>query len=172
MLVNELKDLVSYSINLGALDKHMAETVVHDALLKFRDNPKFIKTSVYYLTKEKRREQLKIQARQHNYPVEEAHHYIQNQEDHRRFLDNITDKTYVISERERSQRQLISDLISDTDELTTAIVRTWLSSENPTLSSVGRALNINHNTVNRRLKKLAENFNGDKYGSIFDYFTA
>lgn len=157
----EIKNLVSYSLNLGALDEHMAATVVHDAILKYQGNLKLIRTSVYFLTKEYRREQFKIYNRQHDNP-----------DDHQQYLENLVDHSYVDAEKERDQRQLISSLISNADELTTAIVRTWLTSDKPTLTSVGRDLGINHNTVRRKLRRLAENFSEEIHGNLFEYLSA
>lgn len=172
MTAEEIKDLVNFSIKMGAIDQHMAETVVHDAIIEFKDRPELIKSRVYYQTKEHRRTYFRRQQRHYTEPIEEVHQLMQDSTEYRNHLEKIIDDSYVATEIERDQRQLISSLISNADELTTAIVRTWLSTDKPTLTSVGRVLNINHNAVNRRLKKLAENFNEDKYGSIFDYFTA
>lgn len=172
MTKEQLNNLVNFSIKMGAIDRHMAETVVHDAMIEFKDRPELIKSRVYFQTKEHRRTHFRRQQRHYSEPIEEIHQLMQDSDAYKDQLEKIIDESYVATEIEQDQRQLITSLISNADELTTAIVRTWLSTDKPTLTSVGRVLNINHNTVRRRLRRLAKNFDADLHGNVFDYFSA
>lgn len=169
----DIEKLIQYAINNGVNDRHSAESIVHDAILKFQEEaPELIKSRIFYDTKEYRRNMFKQRARQYDDPIEEIHSRIVDREDHEDHTNDIGINPYVELENRLNQRQLINDLLSNSDELTTAIVRTWLSTDKPTLSSVGRILGINHNTVSRKLKRLASNFNVDNHGNLLDYFSA
>jgi DNA-directed RNA polymerase specialized sigma24 family protein len=70
------------------------------------------------------------------------------------------DDEYLRKQTEADQRQLIGSLIDPgkvNDAMTTAIVKAFLSSDNPTPTAIGKKLGVHHSTVIRKLNRLARN---------------
>jgi DNA-directed RNA polymerase specialized sigma24 family protein len=78
----------------------------------------------------------------------------------------------IIAKEKADNRQVISSILSDADERTTAIVQTFLASPKPTPTSVGNEMNLHHSVVIRSIKRLAANFDTNKYGDYRDYLLA
>jgi hypothetical protein len=70
------------------------------------------------------------------------------------------DDEYLLKQTEADQRQLIGSLIDPgkvNDAMTTAIVKAFLASDNPTPTAIGKKLGVHHSTVIRKLNRLARN---------------
>ncbi|EOO67482.1 hypothetical protein IKE_02609 [Bacillus cereus VD196] len=84
---------------------------------------------------------------------------------------------HVIKKKKADQRELI-DFLTDpdkvNDETTTAIVESFLSSENktPTPTAIGKMLGLHHSTVIRKIERLAKRFDERQFGSYQDYLLA
>jgi hypothetical protein len=67
---------------------------------------------------------------------------------------------FIRKQTEADQRQLIGSLIDPgkvNDAMTTAIVKAFLASDNPTPTAIGKKLGVHHSTVIRKLNRLARN---------------
>lgn len=60
-----------------------------------------------------------------------------------------------------NQRQLIIDLLKETDSITTAIVKEYLTDDNPRPTTIGKRLGLHHQTVRRKLNALAKNYHNE-----------
>ncbi|WP_202822655.1 sigma-70 family RNA polymerase sigma factor [Bacillus cereus] len=91
--------------------------------------------------------------------------------------DDFDLEEYVIKKKEADQRELI-DFLADpeqvNDETTTAIVESFLSSENktPTPTAIGKMLGLHHSTVIRKIERLAKRFDERQFGNYRDYLLA
>ncbi|WP_088322564.1 MarR family transcriptional regulator [Bacillus cereus] len=91
--------------------------------------------------------------------------------------DDFDLEEHVTKKKEADQRKLI-DFLSDpaevNDETTTAIVESFLSSENktPTPTAIGKMLGLHHSTVIRKIERLAKRFDERQFGSYQDYLLA
>lgn len=91
--------------------------------------------------------------------------------------DEFDLEEHVIKKKEADQRELI-DFLADpeqvNDETTTAIVESFLSSENttPTPTAIGKMLGLHHSTVIRKIERLAKRFDERQFGSYQDYLLA
>ncbi|HDR7310320.1 TPA: sigma-70 family RNA polymerase sigma factor [Bacillus cytotoxicus] len=91
--------------------------------------------------------------------------------------DEFDIEEHVIKKKEADQRELI-DFLTDpgevNDETTTAIVESFLSSENktPTPTAIGKMLGLHHSTVIRKLERLAKRFDERQFGDYQDYLLA
>ncbi|PGO61783.1 MarR family transcriptional regulator [Bacillus cereus] len=91
--------------------------------------------------------------------------------------DEFDLEEHVIKKKEADQRELI-DFLTDpgqvNDETTTAIVESFLSSENktPTPTAIGKMLGLHHSTVIRKIERLAKRFDERQFGSYQDYLLA
>lgn len=83
-----------------------------------------------------------------------------------------TPEKLQFKKKRADQRQLISSLLEKSDGSTKAIVETFLVSERPTPTAIGKALGIHHMTVIRKLEKLAGNFDSKQFGDYRDYLFA
>ncbi|MFC7799203.1 hypothetical protein ACFTRE_14570 [Bacillus subtilis] len=83
-----------------------------------------------------------------------------------------TPEKLQFKKKRADQRQLISSLLEKSDESTKAIVETFLVSERPTPTAIGKMLGIHHMTVIRKLEKLAGNFDSKQFGDYRDYLVA
>lgn len=159
-------DLVSYAIKKGVTDRHEAETIAHNTLMK--ESAKGVEFSEvrfrsldYHKRKAREAERfvsLETPESTDDTPLVEILEY-----------DNENE---IVAAQKDSQRQLIKDLVSGSDERTIEIVRTWLDSDKPNITSIGKQLGMNHRTVARCLQRLAKNFDQEKYGDITEYLTS
>ncbi|MGQ0416339.1 sigma-70 family RNA polymerase sigma factor, partial [Bacillus sp. HC-TM] len=91
--------------------------------------------------------------------------------------DDFDLEEHVIKKKEADQRELI-DFLADpeqvNDETTTAIVESFLSSENktPTPTAIGKMLGLHHSTVIRKIERLAKRFDERQFGNYRDYLLA
>ena len=97
-----------------------------------------------------------------------------NTEDYRiGFLEKIQDPRDFVDEffrkNERDQRQLISFLTdpSKVDAETTAIVSNF--HRHKSITALGKALGLHHQTVKRKLRKLSRNYDPNIFGNYRDY---
>ncbi len=86
--------------------------------------------------------------------------------------DEFNLEEHVITKKEADQRQLIDFLLSEGDEITKAIVKTFLNHPKPTPTAIGRELGIHHSTIIRKLERLAGKFDYKQYGDYRDYLLA
>jgi hypothetical protein len=91
-------------------------------------------------------------------------------------IENIADDEAVediaFAKRKADQRRLIDSLLSDSDELTTAIVNAFLEHPKPTPTAIGKQLGIHHSTIIRKLERLAGKFDSKKHGDYRDFLVA
>lgn len=94
-------------------------------------------------------------------------------------FDNIEDdfklEDQVIKKKEADQRQLIDFLVDPDkviDETTTTIVETFLVSDKPTPTTIGKKLGLHHSTVIRKLGRLAKRYDEKQFGNYQDYLLA
>lgn len=153
----------NYIVGLGVRDRHEARTIAHDALL-YDNKPSYQFTYARSKAYDYHRARSSYEKR-HLLLVDDT-------SEENRYLreELLTDKTSRVSEVAQDQRQLIQALTSDSDETTTAIVETWLSSDKPTYTNVGKKLGINHTSVKRKLVKLSEKFDKSIHGELHEYF--
>ncbi|MED4172612.1 hypothetical protein P4631_09205 [Halalkalibacterium halodurans] len=85
---------------------------------------------------------------------------------------DVVHENYVRESKRSDQRQLIDDLLEHADAQTTAIVRAWLDSDRPTLTSIGSQLGLHHETVRRKLAKLARYYDEASFGDYREYLSA
>ncbi|PGY64378.1 sigma-70 family RNA polymerase sigma factor [Bacillus cereus] len=91
--------------------------------------------------------------------------------------DDFDLEEHVIKKKEVDQRELI-DFLADpeqvNDETTTAIVESFLSSENktPTPTAIGKMLGLHHSTVIRKIERLAKRFDERRFGNYQGYLLA
>lgn len=91
--------------------------------------------------------------------------------------DDFDLEEHVIKKKKADQRELI-DFLTDpdkvNDETTTAIVESFLSSENktPTPTAIGKMLGLHHSTVIRKIERLAKRFDERQFGNYRDYLLA
>jgi len=69
--------------------------------------------------------------------------------------------------RKRDQRQLISFLIADVDDLTQRIVEHFPNYES--ITALGKALGLHHSVITRKLSRLARKYDRHRFGNISDY---
>ncbi|MEC1349127.1 hypothetical protein [Bacillus licheniformis] len=81
----------------------------------------------------------------------------------------VTSKVSGEIKTDHDKRQLIEALTSNSDALTTAIVKEHLSPEQPSARQIGRKLGVHHYTVTREIRKLAKNYDASQYGDINVY---
>jgi len=86
--------------------------------------------------------------------------------------DEFNLENSVLKTRKADQRQLIDSLVSDEDELTTAIVKAFLNHPKPTPTAIGKELGIHHYTIIRKLERLAGKFDSKKHGDYRDFLVA
>lgn len=67
------------------------------------------------------------------------------------------------------KRELIDALITNSDSLTKNIISEYLKSEDANPTGIGKKLGIHHQTVIRKLKRLAREFNEREFGEIDAY---
>ncbi|WP_185819946.1 sigma-70 family RNA polymerase sigma factor [Salibacterium salarium] len=83
------------------------------------------------------------------------------------------EQSVIYKNKEADQRQLI-DFLCDpdkvTDPTTTAIVAEF--SQHDSITALGKALGIHHETIKRKLRRLSRNFDSDKFGDFKDYLSA
>lgn len=160
--------LIKYVTKLGIKDPHDVETIVNDVLMDERAEGFEFRRALQLTSK--------FVDPTRNKKVEIAYHL----DAPTSLADDSTAYEYLaydeINEKQSrlqdNQRELIYHLANGTDERTTLIVQTFLELENPTLRSVAKHLNINHNTVNRALTRLARNYDEGLFGDLNDYFVA
>ncbi|QVY62950.1 hypothetical protein [Cytobacillus gottheilii] len=76
----------------------------------------------------------------------------------------------VVKTTEADQRQLIDSLTKDIDATTTAIVEAL--PRYASVNALGKALGMHHEVVKRSLKKLAKNYDVNKFGDYRQYLQA
>ncbi|KEK22503.1 hypothetical protein BAGA_19075 [Bacillus gaemokensis] len=89
--------------------------------------------------------------------------------------DDYDLEDHVIKKKEADQRQLIDFLVDPDkviDETTTTIVETFLVSNKPTPTTIGKKLGLHHSTVIRKLGRLAKRFDEKQFGDYRDYLLA
>jgi DNA-directed RNA polymerase specialized sigma24 family protein len=90
-------------------------------------------------------------------------------------IERIADPTDYHEEvtRKADQRQLIGILLDGEDELTTAIVKSYLANPKATMRNIARDLNLNHQSVvSRTFKRLAGKFESKNLGNYRDFLYA
>jgi hypothetical protein len=80
--------------------------------------------------------------------------------------------THVVAKKEADQHQLIDFLLNGEDEVTTAIVKTFLQHPKPTATAIAKELGYHHSKVTRALNRLAGKFSTKQFGDYHDYLVA
>lgn len=162
-----IDELVRYAKSIGVRDDHDAQSLAHDALLDDR-------------AKGFRFRKIKFLA--YNYfdrvlkPREENLTYLEQtlSDDGLTYLDLLEydDSNEIRAELQASQRQLIEQLTTGTDDRTTLIVQTFLETDKPTIANVAKELNLHRQVVTRCVRRLARNYSESEHGALADYLTA
>ena len=158
------KELNKYLIKLGVYDEQDRVDIIHDVLL----NNKAVDKEFFYAKKRA----LNLFKRK---KIDRDRYISLNssldQEDEVK-LENVlseeteNEKNTKLLER---QRQLIKFLVDGADSRTLMIVEAFLCLDKPTMNSVAKELCLNHNQVNRSLKRLSKNYDSEIFGSIDSY---
>lgn len=85
-------------------------------------------------------------------------------------LDGEAKEEYANAKKKEDQRQLISFFLQNADSETTAIISEFDNYESP--NALATALGIHHETVNRKLKKLAKLYDAEAFGDYRQYLSA
>lgn len=83
---------------------------------------------------------------------------------------NAEDEIIESIQKESDQRQLIANLIRKAPEKCRQALEAYVSS-NFSYTEAAKLLNTSYPTVKRRVEKIAEYFNDEKFGNIHDYYT-
>jgi len=131
----------------GVKDEHAVQTIVNDTAMYSE-----IESHQVVYAKSRAKDYLKANNRYYNRYFSVA--LDDNAEGHG--LDSVADEDIIQAQTRTEQRELINSLLSGCDDLTRRIIHTWLSVDNPTLTSVGRRLGLHHETVKRKLRVLSD----------------
>lgn len=107
----------------------------------------------------------------------------QNQERHEYLCANVlredqgTYRAFSVEDQEQSlgvirmeQRKILKSLLEKTEDVTTlAIVEAFPSYDS--ITALGKALGLHHETVKRKLRRLARYYDKKKFGRIEDYWS-
>lgn len=87
------------------------------------------------------------------------------------FISEVDIEKEVISPTKKcaDKLQLIHALTSQADEITTAIVKRMLENPDATKNSIATELGIHHQIVDRRLRRLAKNYDEKRFGDVSQY---
>ncbi len=88
------------------------------------------------------------------------------------FIDESIDIEREVIETKKTdedKRQLILDLIENTDSITTAIVKEFLLDANSSPTAIGRKLGLHHQTVRRKLEALSRKYHASYSRDINEY---
>ncbi|NYV67611.1 hypothetical protein HYI36_20235 [Bacillus sp. Gen3] len=101
----------------------------------------------------------------------------EDDEDTTSIIENIashelTDEIVWEKHKKADQLALIDSLLSDADELTTAIVNTLIEKPDLNRLAVGKHLGIHHSVVYRKIERLARKFDSKKHGDYRDLLVA
>ncbi|MFW5434298.1 hypothetical protein [Paenibacillus apiarius] len=101
--------------------------------------------------------------------------YASSEEDAATFLErddvNVNvERTALTYTKKKEQRQLLSHLVAEADDLTHKIV--ILFAENDSFNAVGKQLGIDHKRVKRRIESLSRRYDGNRFGDIRDILYA
>ncbi|MCR8843130.1 hypothetical protein NQ117_05510 [Paenibacillus sp. SC116] len=100
-------------------------------------------------------------------------YYSKTEEEAATFLEVVDENTttgFILSEKTKEQRELLSHLVADVDDLTCEIVKLYLV--NDSYLAVGKLLGIEHKRVKRKIESLARRFDGNRFGDYRDYLYA
>ncbi|QUW39284.1 sigma-70 family RNA polymerase sigma factor [Bacillus cereus] len=90
--------------------------------------------------------------------------------------DDFELEEYVTKKKAADQRKLIDFLVDPdqvNDEMTTAIVISFITNDGPTTpTAIGKKLGLHHSIVIRKLNRLARRFNKKQFGDYRDYLLA
>lgn len=158
------KELNKYLLKLGVDDEQDRVDIIHDIILNEKTKNKeffYAKKRAIDLFRREKRERERYISLNSSFDEEGKTSYEDTIID-----DNENEKSTYLLER---QRQLIKFLIDDADSRTLMIVETFLKSDKPTMNNVAKEISLNHNQVNRILKRLASKYDNDYFGLI-DYY--
>lgn len=158
-------NLIRHIQSKGVYDRHAAETIAHDVLMKTKaKGVEFKEANFRILDYFRTRNRESDRYDSLDYTSEEGTSQYETLP-----YDPITEKEAALQE---SQRQLISELVDGSDERTKLIVQTFLETDKPTVRNVAKRLNLHHATVSTRLKKLSHNFVEAEDNRVEDYLYA
>lgn len=83
---------------------------------------------------------------------------------------SIPDEDALSSEKTREQRELLSYLTANMDDLTRKIVT--LFGKGYSYNSIGKRLRMDHKRVKRKIQSLSRRYDGNRFGDIRDYLYA
>lgn len=161
--------LIKYVMSKGIHDKHVAETIANDVLMKQSAVGKEFAEAKYrtldYLRKVKLERERFISLDEPSANSDESIVTLYD-------VIPIDETNEKQNRLQANQRELIMQLTNGTDERTTLIVQTFLESDKPTVTNVAKRLGLDHKQVSRALTRLSRNYDEGLYGSLTDYFVA
>lgn len=164
-----LNKLTKYVISLGDIDEHAATTIAHDVILDPKAKGCEFKNAKFRFFKHMNRVVKKERERYVSLDTADTN----DEEDFSPYemmpYDDVNERNAALQD---NQRQLITALVSGSDERTTLIVRTWLESDKPNANEIGKKLGIHHSTVLRAVRRLANNFSEAEHGKVAEYIYA
>jgi DNA-directed RNA polymerase specialized sigma24 family protein len=86
--------------------------------------------------------------------------------------DEYNLEEYITAKKKADQLALISSLLQNADETTTAIVETFLAHPKPTATAIAKELGYHHSKVTRALTRLAAKYSTKQFGNYQDYLVA
>lgn len=161
------KELNKYLLKLGVDDEQDRVDIIHDIILNDKTKNReffYAKNRAIDLFRKEKRERERYISLNSSFDEEDKITYEDTLID-----NNENEKSINLLER---QRQLIKFLIDDADSRTLMIVETFLKSDKPTMNNVAKEISLNHNQVNRSLKRLASKYDNDCFGLLDNYFYA
>lgn len=161
------KELNKYLLKLGVNDEQYRVDIIHDIILNDKTKGKeffYAKNRAIDLFRKEKKERERYISLNSSFDEEDKTSFEDMLID-----DNENEKSTNLLER---QRQLIKFLIDDADTRTLLIVETFLSLDKPTMNNVAKEISLNHNQVNRTLKRLSKKYDEDYFGLLDNYFYA
>ncbi|UBH21929.1 hypothetical protein LAU42_09140 [Macrococcus armenti] len=161
--------LIKYVMSKGIRDQHVVETIVNDVLLKESAKGKEFAEARFrvldYIRKANRESEryVSLDALSANSIEEPSSLYD---------IIGYDDTNERESRLQEDQRQLILNLANGSDERTTLIVQTFLTTDKPTVTTVAKRLGLDHKQVSRALTRLSRNYDSGLYGDLRSYFVA
>ncbi|MBJ6364203.1 sigma-70 family RNA polymerase sigma factor [Paenibacillus sp. GCM10012307] len=142
---------------------------------EFIDKP--IATFETYLTTSLKREAINLSKSRYArfYAIVNFEQYSSNKDDEDAPTSEIADEVIieneVIKKKEADQRQLIDFLVtkdpSQVDPETIDIISRF--SQYPSITALAKALGLHHEVVKRKLRRLARNYDANRFGDYRDY---
>ncbi|MCU7556590.1 hypothetical protein [Macrococcus capreoli] len=161
--------IIKYVTSKGISDRHVAETIANDVLMKASAKGKEFAEARYRTLDYLRKAKI------------ERERFISLDEPSANSDDTSTTLYDIIASDESNekesrlqdhQRELIYSLANGSDERTTLIVQTFLDSDKPTVTNVAKRLGLHHMEVKRALTRLSSKYDESLYGDLNGYFVA